>query len=117
MRQLTRRSRQTSLEERIKRLSVYMRGWKGYFGLTETRSVLRNLDSWIRRRLRCVLWKQWKTYRRRKRELIKWGVKEALAVATALSGKGPWRICHTFAVQMALPNEFFDSIGLPRLSA
>ena len=94
-----------------------MRGWKGYFGLTETRSVLRNLDSWIRRRLRCVLWKQWKTYRRRKRELIKWGVKEALAVATALSGKGPWRICHTFAVQMALPNEFFDSIGLPRLSA
>ena len=117
VRQLTRRSRQMSLEERIKRLSVYLYGWKGYFGLTETRSVLRNLDSWIRRRLRCVLWKQWKTYRRRKGELIKRGVKEAIAVATALSGKGPWRICHTLGVQMALPNEFFDSIGLPRLSA
>ena len=117
VRQLTRRSRQMSLEERIKRLSVYLCGWKGYFGLTETRSVLRNLDSWIRRRLRCVLWKQWKTYRRRKRELIKQGVKESLAVATALSGKGPWRICHTLAVQMAIPNEFFDSIGLPRLNA
>ena len=117
VRQLTRRNRQISLEERVSRLSVYLRGWKAYFGLAETWYVLRDLDSWVRRRLRCVLWKQWKTYRRRKRELIKRGVPEALAASTAWSSKGPWRICHTPGVQMALSNKFFDSIGLPRLSA
>ncbi|NEP18608.1 MAG: group II intron reverse transcriptase/maturase [Leptolyngbya sp. SIO4C1] len=117
VRQLTRRSRQISLEERIQRLSVYLRGWKAYFGLAETSSVFRDLDSWIRRRLRCIVWKQWKTYRRRKRELIKRGVRESLAFAAAWSNKGPWCICHTPSVRMALPNSFFDSLGLPRLSA
>ncbi|MEM6434739.1 MAG: group II intron reverse transcriptase/maturase [Cyanobacteria bacterium P01_D01_bin.115] len=117
VRQLTRRSRQMSLEQRISRLSVYLRGWKAYFGLAETSSVFRDLDSWIRRRLRCILWKQWKTYRRRKRELVKRGVGESLAFAAAWSNKGPWCICHTPSVRMALPNDFFDSLGLPRLSA
>ena len=116
VRQLTRRNRQISLEERVSRLSVYLRGWKAYFGLAETWYVFRDLDSWIRRRLRCVLWKQWKTYRRRKRELMKRGVPKALATSTAWSNRGPWRICHTPGVQMALPNQFFDSIGLPKLS-
>lgn len=117
VRQLTRRSHQISLENRVSRLSAYLRGWKAYFGLAETRYVFRDLDSWIRRRLRCVLWKQWKTYRCRKRELMKRGVDASLAASTAWSSKGPWRICHTPGVQMALPNRFFDSIGLPRLSA
>lgn len=117
VRQLTRRSRQISFEARISRLSVYLRGWKAYFGIAETRSVFRDLDSWIRRRLRCVLWKQWKTYRRRKEGLMKLGVEASLAAATAWSSKGPWRICHSPGVQIALSNKYFDGIGLPRLHA
>ena len=104
-----------TLQERVRRLAIYLRGWRGYFGYCETRSVLRDLDSWIRRRLRCVQWKQWKVYQRRKCELIKLGVNEDLAYVTAWSAKGPWRLSHTPAVRIALNNGYFDALGLPRL--
>jgi len=72
---LTRRNQGRSLGQVITTLSAYLRGWRGYFGFCQTTSVLRDLDSWIRRRLRCLQWKQWKVYRRRKAELIKRGIK------------------------------------------
>ncbi len=89
VRQLTRRTWSISLEDRVRRLSSYLLGWRGYFGYCETRSVLRDLDSWIRRRLRCVQWKQWKVYRRRKGELIRLGIDPEFAHVTAWSAKGP----------------------------
>jgi RNA-directed DNA polymerase len=115
VRQLTRRNGSISLEERIRRLRAYLLGWRGYFGYCETGSVLRDLDSWIRHRLRCVQWKQWKVYGRRKAELIRLGVTPDLAQTTAWSAKGPWRISHTPGVRMALNNGYFDALGLPRL--
>ena len=63
VRTLTRRSRGVSLEQMVEQLASYLRGWRGYFGFCETSSELRDLDSWIRRRLRCVIWKQWKVFR------------------------------------------------------
>lgn len=71
--QLTRRNWCISQEERVRRLGAYLLDWRGYFGFRETGSVLRDLGSWIRHRLRCVQWKQWKVYRRRKAELIRLG--------------------------------------------
>ena len=115
IRRLTRRNWSISLEERVRRLKVYLTGWRGYFGYCETASVLRDLDSWIRRRLRCVQWKQWKVYRRRTAELIRLGVDPALAHTTAWSAKGPWNICHTPGVRIALNNAYFYALGLPRL--
>ncbi|MGD8309682.1 MAG: group II intron reverse transcriptase/maturase [Chromatiales bacterium] len=115
VRQLTRHNWSISLEERVRRLKTYLTGWRGYFGFCQTRSVLRDLDSWIRHRLRCVQWKQWKVYRRRKAELIRLGVDPRLAHTTAWSAKGPWRISHTPGVRMALNNGYFDALGLPRL--
>jgi RNA-directed DNA polymerase len=115
VRQLTRRNWSISLEELVRRLRAYLLGWRGYFGFCETGSVLRDLDSWIRHRLRCVQWKQWKVYRRRKAELIRLGVSPELAQSTAWSAKGPWRISHTPGVRMALNNGYFDALGLPRL--
>ena len=85
VRRLTRRNWCVSLEERVDRLSRYLIGWRGYYGFCETSSVLRDLDGWIRRRLRSVVWKQWKVYRKRKRALIHLGVDERLAHATAWS--------------------------------
>lgn len=117
VRQLTRRNRGISLEERVRRLKIYLTGWRGYFGFCETLSVLRDLDSWIRHRLRCVQWKQWKVYRRRKTELIRLGVGPQLAHTTAWSAKGPWRISHTPGVCIALNNGYFDALGLPRLDS
>jgi RNA-directed DNA polymerase len=87
------------------------------FGVCQTASVLRDLDSWIRHRLRCLQWKQWKTFRRRKAELIKRGISPELAHTTAFSAKGPWRISQTPGVRIVLNNQFFDRMGLIRLSA
>jgi len=117
VRRFTRRNRSINLEERVRQLAIYLRGWGGYFGYCETPSVLRDLDSWIRRRLRCVQWKQWKVFRCRKRELLKLGVKAALALTTAWSAKGPWRMSHTPGVRIALNNGYFDLLGLPRLDS
>ncbi len=114
---LTRRNQGRSLDQVITALNSYLRGWVGYFGFCQTAKVLRDLDSWIRHRLRCLQWKQWKVYRRRKAELIKRGISPKLAHTTAFSAKGPWRISHTPGVRIALNNQFFDRMGLIRLSA
>jgi RNA-directed DNA polymerase len=114
---LTRRSQGRSLKYVITTLSEYLRGWIGYFDFCQTPAVLRDLDSWIRHRLRCLQWKHWKVYRRRKAELLKRGIPPVLAHTTAWSAKGPWKISHTPGVRMALNNHFFDQMGLIRLSA
>ena len=116
-RELTRRTRGVSLGKMGEELSTYLRGWSSYFGYCQTPTVLRDLDSWLRRRLRSVLWKQWKTGRHRYDELRKRGIGEALAAKTAGSAHGPWRLAHSPALATALPNAYFDSIGLPRLLA
>lgn len=117
IRQITRRNRGISLQDMIHRLNVYLTGWIGYFGFCEASSLFRNLDRWIRHRLRCVQWKQWKIYHRRKAELIRLGVREDLAQTTAYSSKGPWRISNTPGVRIALNNSYFASQGLLCLDA
>jgi RNA-directed DNA polymerase len=117
VRELTRRTRGVSLPKMVQSLTKYLVGWRGYFGFCETLSVLRDLDSWLRRRLRCVVWKQWKIGRVRFAELRKRGVGKDLAAQTAGSAHGPWRISHSPALTMALPNKFFDELGLPSVPA
>lgn len=116
VRELTKRTRGVSLENMVKDLTMYLRGWHGYFGFCQTPRVLDNLDRWIRRKLRCVLWTQWKRGRTRFTELRKRGVNDALAARTAGSPHGPWRLSQSPALCIALPNGFFDGIGLFRLA-
>ena len=71
VRELTRRTRGRSLAQIVKELSVYLVGWRGYFGFCETPTVLRALEQWTRRRLRAIAWKQWKRGRTRFAELTK----------------------------------------------
>jgi RNA-directed DNA polymerase len=115
VRELTRRTCGVSIARMVAELATYLRGWQSYFGFCETPSVLRDLDSWLRRRLRAVLWKQWKRGRRRYAELRKRDVGHDLAVTTAGSAHGPWRLAQSPALTIALPNAYFDSLGLPRL--
>jgi len=115
IREITRRNRGVSLERMVEELSRYLRGWRGYFGFCETPSVLRNLDSWIRRRLRSVVWKRWKRGRKRFAELRARGVGKDLAARTAGSSHGPWRLARSPALSIALPNAYFMSLGLPSL--
>jgi RNA-directed DNA polymerase len=117
VRQLTRRTSGRNLESTIVELSRYLRGWIGYYGFCEATSVLKGLDSWLRRRLRSQLWKQWKTPKNRFEELRRRGVSKAWAKLTSGSGKGPWHISCSWSLHKALPNKYFDALGLPRLAS
>jgi RNA-directed DNA polymerase len=114
--ELTRRTRGVSTERMAEDLTRYLRGWLGYFGKCETPTVLEELDRWVRRRLRSAIWKQWKRGSVRFAELRKRGVGIDLAACTAGSAHGPWRLANSPALAMALPNAYFDSLGIPRLT-
>ena len=113
IREQTRRTRGISLQQMVKELATYLRGWLGYFGACQTPSVLQRLEAWLRRRLRSVVWQQWKRGRTRFRELRKRGVGKDLAAQTAGSPHGPWRLANSPALTIALPNAYFTKLGLP----
>lgn len=115
VRELTRRTRGVSTERMAQELTRYLRGWLGYFGRCETPFVREELERWFRRRLRSAIWKQWKRGRVRFAELRKRGVGPLLAAQTAGSAHGPWRLANSPALTLALPNAYFDSLGIPRL--
>ena len=116
IRQLTRRTRGVSIQQMVADLAPYLRGWLGYFGFCETHRPLEDLDSWIRHRLRCFIWKQWKTFRKRRAGLMARGVEEAPASQTAARSRGCWSTSDVWPLRRALPKAYFDSLGLPRLS-
>src|SRR3954471_6138033 len=116
VRGLTRRTRGVSIERMAEELAQYLRGWIGYFGRCQTPSVLEDLEKWLRRRLRSAIWKQWKRGSVRFAELRKRGVGKDLAAQTAGSAHGPWRLANSPALHIALPNSYFDSLGIPRLT-
>jgi len=115
VRELTRRTRGISLEQMTKELATDLRGWKSYFAFSQTPSVLRRLEEWIRRRLRSMIWKQWKRGTVRFEKLRQRNIRPALAAQTAGSPHGPWRLANSPALQSALPIAYFDALGLPRL--
>jgi RNA-directed DNA polymerase len=116
VRELTQRTRGVKVERMAEELGRYLRGWFGYFGRCQTPSVLQGLEEWTRRRLRSVIWKQWKRGTVRFAELRKRGVDKDLAARTAGSPHGPWRLANSPALALALPNAYFDSLGIPRLT-
>ncbi|MFH2045729.1 MAG: reverse transcriptase domain-containing protein [Pseudomonadota bacterium] len=113
IREITCRVRGRRIETIVQELRQYMLGWQAYFGFTEVRYILKELDSWVKRRLRCYLWKQWG--RRGYRELRKLGVSRDLAWNTAESAHGPWRLSRSPVLAFALPGKYFANLGLPRL--
>jgi RNA-directed DNA polymerase len=115
VRELTRRTRGISEQQMTKELASYLRGWKGYFGYCQTPSVLERLEEWIRRRLRSMIWKQWKGSRVRYVRLRQRNIGRALAAQTAGSPHGPWRLANSPALNSALSVTYFDALGLPRL--
>ena len=115
VRELTQRTQGIRLEQMTRELASYLRGWKSYFGYSQRPSVLQRLDHWIRRRLRSVIWKQWKRSRVRVARLRQRNIGTDLAAQTAGSPHGPWRIANSPALSLAFPIAYFDALGLPRL--
>lgn len=112
VRTMTRPTKGRSIEDVIAELNRYLRGWIGYFGFCQARTVLKDLDGWIRRRLRAFLWRQWKTGRQRFSELRKRNVSAEDARSVSGSGRGPWFMSTCRPIQKALKNTFFTASGL-----
>ena len=112
VRELTGRCIGQDMDRIVKDLSTYLRGWAGYYEKCEFKQTFVDLDRWIRRRLRAIYWKQWKTPRKRFKELRSRGVSYELARNTSGSGKGPWPISRGQALSYALPNAYFRKCGL-----
>jgi RNA-directed DNA polymerase len=115
IREITRRAKGVSIKSTVEELARYMVGWRGYFGFCETPEVLIYLTRWVRLRLRCALWRQWKTTRRRREALLQPGVRTRLATNIAGSGRGPWYLARAKALSVGLSNAHFRSLGLPSL--
>ena len=114
VRELTRRPRGTNIGVIVAELRETLLGWKAYFGIAEVLSPLREIDKWVRRKLRCYLWKQWGPAGYR--ELRKRGVTVREAWNTSKSAHGPWRLSKTPALSFALPLRYFNNLGLPSLA-
>ena len=111
---MTRRKRGDSLAQIIEELSNYLRGWLNYFGFCQTTSVLQKLHQWVRRKLRCIIWKRWKRSSTRFKRLRELGLSVLHAREGAGNGsRGPWRMSASPPIHSALSNAYFRSLGLP----
>ncbi len=110
-----RRGRGKNLKKFIKELKPVLNGWINYFRLTEIKGIFEELDGWIRRRLRCVLWRQWKRNYTRMKRMRKYGISETRAWKSATNGRGPWWNSGASHMNQAFPKKFFDQLGLVSL--
>lgn len=112
LRRLTGRSWGVSMGYRLKRLAQYVRGWMGYFGISDYYRPIPELDQWLRRRIRMCYWKQWRRARTKVRNLLALGTGLRQAILTALSSKGYWRLSRTLATQTGMTNDWLKRQGL-----
>ena len=111
LRRLTKRTRSGKLEDVIREINTYTVGWIGYYQQAKTPSVYEELDGWIRRRLRQMIWKRWKRGTTRYRELVRLGVPKWWAQGGA-GGTSPWRMSASPVINQALNNGYFRNLGL-----
>jgi group II intron reverse transcriptase/maturase len=108
-------ARGRSLGHTIQVLNPVLRGWAAYFKLSETKRMVEELDGWIRRKLRCILWRQWKRPYTRARNLMSRGLMEVRAWQSATNGRGPWWNSGKSHMNHAFPKSYFDRLGLVSL--
>lgn len=104
-----------NLSRLVAELKPVLQGWINYFQLTEVKNIFEELDGWIRRRLRCILWRQWKRPFARAKNLMKRGLGEEQAWTSAINGRGPWWNSGASHMNYAFPKGFFDQLGLVSL--
>jgi RNA-directed DNA polymerase len=112
LRALLRRGRGRSLARVIKEATPILRGWINYFRLAETKGVFEDLDGWFRRKLRTILWRQWKRPKTRMRKLMQQGIGEVRAWKSAGNGRGPWWNAGASHMNHAYPTAYFRNLGL-----
>jgi len=109
------RGRGRSVGQVIEDMKKLLVGWSNYFKLAEVKNVFERLDEWVRRRMRCILWRQWKRTRTRAKNLIKRGLPKDRAWKSATNGRGPWWNAGASHMNHAFPKSYFDHLGLVSL--
>jgi RNA-directed DNA polymerase len=112
VKQYTGRSWFVSMQYRLNKLAVYIRGWMGYFGISEGYRDIPEIDSWIRRRVRLCYWKQWRWCRTKIRNLLKLGVQLGTSIRAGLNRGGPWAMARRLAAQHGMTNKWLKDQGL-----
>lgn len=112
LRKLTGRSWGVSMAYRFRKLAQYVRGWMGYFGISDYYRPVPELDHWLRRRVRMCYWKQWRYVRTKVKHLLSLGTSKRQAILTAISSKSYWRLSRTLATQTGMTNDWLRSQGL-----
>lgn len=112
VRRLTNRNWGISMKTRLSKLTDYLRGWMGYFWISEYYRPIPEIDHWIRRRVRMCFWVQWRSRWTRIGNLLRMGVGKKQAVSTGRSSHGPWHLSRTYATQLAMSNEWLSRQGL-----
>jgi hypothetical protein len=112
LRVLTSRTWSVSMKRRIVEINRFTVGWTAYFRLTDHPRPLKDLDEWLRRRLRQIRWKEWKRYWTRRRNLIALGASEAKASEWASTQKGYWRSAASPPLQQTMTNLYWTDLGL-----
>src|ERR1041384_2978062 len=113
LREILRQGRGRNIGQQIEEeLTPLLRGWMNYFRLAEVKGIFEELDSWIRRKLRCVIWRQWKRIFARAKGMMKRGLDKDRAVRSAKNGRGPWWNAGASHMNAAFPKSYFDRCGL-----
>ena len=112
VRELTGRSWGVSMSHRLAKLAQYVRGWMGYFGISQYYLPVPELDEWLRRRVRMCYWKQWRRPRTKVRRLLALGTGLRTAIRTAMSRKGYWHLARSLATQVGMTNGWLRQQGL-----
>jgi RNA-directed DNA polymerase len=115
IRKVIRKGRGRSLKKVIEELTLLLRGWVNYFRLSAVKIAFEEMDGWIRRKLRSILWRQWKKPRTRAKKLIKRGIDKGRAYTSAYNGRGPWWNAGASHMNAAFPNRWFAQQGLLNL--
>lgn len=112
VKQYTGRSWRVSMQYRLRKLSTYLRGWMGYFGISEGYHDIPEIDGWIRRRVRMCYWKQWRWCRTKIRELLKLGTDLGTAIRAGMNRSGPWAMARRLAAHTGMTNQCLKDQGL-----
>ena len=116
LRELTKRNRGRNVRQVMVEVKRYMQGWLNYYAIASMKKTMEEWNSWLRRRFRMYIWKQWKNPKTKLRNLLKLGIPEKYAYMTAYSRRGYWFTAGTTSVGRAISNERLVNAGYLDLS-